>query len=358
MVTASGRATLPAVRVDLFQYELPADRIAQEARPRGTSRLMTLDRATGEIGHRRFAELPQLLRNGDVLVRNDVRVRPARLYGREPAGRLVEIFLLERRDPDGARWLALAKPGRRAKPGSRIAFEEGVNARVTDVADDGTRTVVFDRPLGDAILERIGRTPLPPYIRREAGSLDRPEDRVAYQTVFAREPLAVAAPTAGLHFTDAILSAIRGRGVEVADLTLAVGAGTFKPVTSEDTDDHVLPPERVTIPGATRQAISRARADRRRVVAVGTTVARSLEAAARRSDASEDDVRFDTDLFITPGFDFRAVDVLLTNFHLPQSTLLMLVSAFAGRDRILAAYAEAVREGYLFYSFGDAMLIQ
>ncbi len=320
---------------------------------------MTLDRATGAIGHRHFRELPELLRGGDLLVRNDVRVRPARLYGRDAAGRLVEIFLLEKRDPDGALWLALAKPGRRAKRGGRIAFDEGVNAQVTDVADDGARTVAFDRPLGPAVLERIGRTPLPPYIRREAGSLDRPEDRTAYQTVFAREPLAVAAPTAGLHFTEEILSAVRARGVEIADLTLAVGAGTFKPVTSEDTRDHVVPPERVVIPAATREAIARARETGRCVVAVGTTVARSLEAAAGRTDApSRGHLAFETDLFITPGFEFRAIDALLTNFHLPRSTLLMLVSAFAGRERVLAAYAEAVREGYLFYSFGDAMLIR
>ena len=228
-----------------------------------------------------------------------------------------------------------------------------------DVADDGTRTVAFDRPIDEALLERIGRTPLPPYIRREAGSLDRPEDRAAYQTVFAREPLAVAAPTAGLHFTEEILSAVRARGVEIADLTLAVGAGTFKPVTSDDTDAHVLPPEHVLVPATTRAAIARARSEGRRVVAVGTTVARSLEAAARLPEAPHGgDLRFETELFITPGFEFRAVDALLTNFHLPRSTLLMLVSAFAGRERILAAYAEAVREGYLFYSFGDAMLIQ
>ncbi len=357
-MTLPFRATLPAVRVDLFDYELPVERIAQEARPRGSSRLMTLDRSTGEVAHRRFTDLPELLREGDLLVRNDVRVRPARLYGRDSAERLVEIFLLGRCGPDASRWLALAKPGRRAKKGSRILFDEDLRGEVEDVADDGTRTVAFDRPLEDALLERIGHTPLPPYIRREAGSLDRPEDRAAYQTVFAREPLAVAAPTAGLHFTEEILSAIRARGVEIADLTLAVGAGTFKPVTAEDTEGHVLPPEEVAIPATTRAAIARARSEGRRVVAVGTTVARSLEAAARIPEAPPDaDLRFETGLFITPGFEFRAVDALVTNFHLPRSTLLMLVSAFAGRERILAAYAEAVREGYLFYSFGDAMLV-
>jgi S-adenosylmethionine:tRNA ribosyltransferase-isomerase len=346
------------VRVDLFDYELPADRIAQEARPRGTSRLLTLDRRTGAVGHRLFAELPELLREGDLLARNDVRVRPARLFGRDAEGRLVEIFLLSSEDPARTRWRAMARPGRRAKAGRKILFDEGLIAEVAQVDDAGTRTVVFDRPLSEAILERIGHTPLPPYIRREPGAPDRDEDRCAYQTVFAREPLAVAAPTAGLHFTVEILERIRARGVKIADLTLAVGPGTFKPVTVEDTDDHVLHPEEIAIPAASRAAVARARKESRRVIAVGTTVARSLEAASLRHDGKSGlDLRFATDLFIKPGFEFRAIDGLLTNFHLPQSTLLMLVCAFGGRENVLAAYADAVREGYLFYSFGDAMLV-
>lgn len=346
------------MRVDLFDYELPADRIAQEARPRGTSRLLTLDRWTGAVGHRLFAELPELLREGDLLVRNDVRVRPARLFGRDAEGRLVEIFLLSNEDGARTRWRAMARPGRRAKAGRKIIFDDGLIAEVAQVDDAGTRIVVFDRPLSEALLERIGHTPLPPYIRREPGAPDRKEDRCAYQTVFAREPLAVAAPTAGLHFTVEILERIRARGVEIADLTLAVGAGTFKPVTADDTDDHVLHPEEIAIPAATRAAAARARKENRRVIAVGTTVARSLEAAALREDAGPGaDLHFATDLFIKPGFEFRAIDGLLTNFHLPQSTLLMLVCAFAGREHVLAAYAEAVRNGYLFYSYGDAMLV-
>jgi S-adenosylmethionine:tRNA ribosyltransferase-isomerase len=352
------------MRVDLFDYDLPAERIAQEARPRGESRLLVQDRRSGQVTHRRFAELPELLRAGDLLVRNDVAVRPARLYGRDGAGRLVEIFLLSPIDAERTAWNALAKPGRRAKAGARIDFDEGLAAEVAAVREDGCRGVRFDRPLDPALLDRIGRTPLPPYIRREAGAPDRPEDRAAYQTVFAREPRAVAAPTAGLHFTLGILDELRGRGVEIADLTLAVGAGTFKPVTAEDTDAHTLPPEEVRIPAEARVALARAKRDGRRVVAVGTTVARSLEAAARLSEAEAEagappdgDLEFATDLFITPGFEFRAIDALLTNFHLPRSSLVMLVSAFAGRERILAAYAEAVREGYFFYSFGDAMLI-
>jgi S-adenosylmethionine:tRNA ribosyltransferase-isomerase len=360
------------VRVALFDYELPVDRIAQEPRPRGESRLLVLPRAAavGAIKHRRFVDFPELLREGDLLVRNDVRVRPARLYGRDAEGRLVEIFLLraeggEGTGTDGRRWTALAKPGRRAKAGRVVRFDEDLTARVEAVDPlGGERTVVFDRPLDPALLERIGRTPLPPYIRREPGAPDRAADRAAYQTVFAREPLAVAAPTAGLHFTEEILEAIRARGVVVADLTLAVGAGTFKPVTAEDTAGHAMSAEEVVIQRDTLRALAAARREGRRVVAVGTTVARSLEAAMRLpgspgaldTDPGED-LRFSTDLFITPGFEFRAVDALLTNFHLPRSTLLMLVSALAGRERVLAAYAEALREGYLFYSFGDAMFI-
>jgi S-adenosylmethionine:tRNA ribosyltransferase-isomerase len=344
------------VRVDLFDYDLPVDRIAQQARPRGSSRLLRLDRATGSVAHGRFRDLPDLLQPGDLLVRNDVRVRPARLFGRDSEDRLVEIFLLRETDAGRRRWLALARPGRRARAGRTLRFDEGLTAEVAEVHADGSRAIAFDRPVDDALLDRIGHTPLPPYIRRPAGAPDRREDREAYQTIFAREALAVAAPTAGLHFTEEILGALTARGVEIADLTLAVGAGTFKPVTAEDTDAHALPPEDVTVPAATAAAIARAKAEGRRVVAVGTTVARALEAAARLPDPAASR-RFATDLFITPDFEFLAIDALLTNFHLPRSTLLMLVSAFAGRERILAAYAEAVREGYLFYSFGDAMLI-
>ncbi|HEY7369635.1 MAG TPA: tRNA preQ1(34) S-adenosylmethionine ribosyltransferase-isomerase QueA [Thermoanaerobaculia bacterium] len=344
------------MRVDLFDYELPTASIAQAARPRGSSRLMVLDGVAGAPEHRRFSDLPSLLRPGDLLVRNDVGVRPARLYGKDGEDRLTEIFLVRRED--ATRWRCLAKPGRRAKPGRSLAFEEGVTATVETVHDDGSRTVRFDRALDDDLLARIGRTPLPPYIRRDAGAPDSAEDRAAYQTVFARENLAVAAPTAGLHFTPEILSALANRGVEIADLTLEVGPGTFKPVTVEDSDAHRMDAEEVALPRDTLDAIARAKREGRRVVAVGTTVTRSLEAYERLEEKPVGEpARFATDLFITPGFDFRVVDVLLTNFHLPRSTLLMLVSAFAGRERLLEAYAQAVRSGYLFYSFGDAMLI-
>jgi S-adenosylmethionine:tRNA ribosyltransferase-isomerase len=343
--------------VSLFDYSLPGERIAQEARLRGSSRLLSLDRRTGAVEDGRFDDFPEKLRPGDLLVRNDVRVRPARLYGRDAEGRIVEIFLLRRLDDTDRRWLALARPGRRAKARRTIAFEEGLSAEVVEVSGEGSRTVVFDRPLGDELLSRIGHTPLPPYIRRVPGEPDHPRDRAAYQTVYARQPLAVAAPTAGLHFTEGTLDRILRRGISIADLTLSVGAGTFKPVTADDTRDHVLPPEEVRIPAATRAAVAEAKAEGRRVVAVGTTVVRSLEAAARLSGPRDEDLSFATELFITPGFEFRVVDALLTNFHLPRSTLLMLVCAFAGRDRVLAAYGEAIRLGYLFYSFGDAMWI-
>ncbi|MEO8189253.1 MAG: tRNA preQ1(34) S-adenosylmethionine ribosyltransferase-isomerase QueA [Acidobacteriota bacterium] len=344
------------MKVSLFDYDLPADRIAQAPRERGSSRLLLLDRQTGEISHRRFSDLPSLLRPGDVLVRNDVRVRNARLWGRDTEGRLTEIFLVESISEERLRWQALARPGRRAKPGRRLDFAEGIIGTIVSVSPDGRREVLFDRPIDDEFLERAGTVPLPPYIRRAAGAPDRDEDRAAYQTVFARQPLAVAAPTAGLHFTAEVLAEIAARGVQIADLTLAVGPGTFKPVTAEDTASHVMGAERVWIPGSTRRAVAAA-ASSGRVAAVGTTVARSLEAAARIEGAPDGDLEFSTDLFITPGFQFRTVDALLTNFHLPTSTLLMLVCAFAGREPVLKAYREAVREEYFFYSFGDAMLI-
>jgi len=345
------------VRVDLFDYSLPAERIAQVPRPRGTSRLLLLDRRTGKTAHRSFADFPGLLRATDLLVRNDVRVRHARLYGRDAEERLVEIFLLQPLAGDRRRWLALAKPGRRAKRGRTVRFREDLAARVEEVHDDGKREIRFEREIDEPLLARIGHVPLPPYIRRPPDAPDRPEDRAAYQTVFAREPLAVAAPTAGLHFTEEILAHVERRGVTIADLTLSIGAGTFKPVTAEDTDDHFLEPEEVFLPAETASSVARTKAAGGRVLASGTTVARSLEALARLPPDAPGDLRFTTDLFITPGFEFKSVDALLTNFHLPRSTLLMLVCAFAGREIVLAAYEEAIRDGYLFYSFGDAMFV-
>ena len=346
------------MRVDLFDYDLPADRIAQAPHARGTSRLLTLDRASGAVADRRFSEFPDLLRPGDLLVRNDVRVRNTRLYGRDEKDRVVEIFLLSPLDAERRTWQALAKPGRRARSGGTVRFPpEDVSATVREVDDEARRVVVFDRPVDEDLLARIGHVPLPPYVRREAGAADRTADREGYQTVYAREPLAVAAPTAGLHFTAETFDRVAARGVEVVDLTLAVGAGTFKPVRALETTRHRLDAEEVLLPAATIRRLRQQLAAGGRVVAVGTTVTRALEAWIRLPDSGEENLRFSTDLFITPGFEFRAVGALLTNFHLPRSTLLMLVCAFAGRENVLAAYAEAIRRGYLFYSFGDAMWI-
>jgi S-adenosylmethionine:tRNA ribosyltransferase-isomerase len=334
------------VLVDLFDYELPAELIAQHPAPRGASRLLTLGRADGRVRHRRFDELPGLLVPGDLLVVNDARVSPARLRGEDAAGRAVELLVLQ----PGAvgEVTCLARPGRRARTGARIALPEGVCARVLRVLENGRRVVEFSPPLTAEILERIGHVPLPPYIKRPDTELDRQ----SYQTVFAKTPGAVAAPTAGLHFTEEMLARLRSRGVGTAELSLIVGAGTFKPVSSRDTDDHVMDEEEVQIPEETLRRAADAKAHGGRMVAVGTTVVRALESWTR-GDAA----RFRTSLFITPGFEFRAVDALLTNFHLPRSTLLMLVCAFAGREPVLAAYREAVAERYRFYSYGDAMLI-
>jgi S-adenosylmethionine:tRNA ribosyltransferase-isomerase len=333
------------VLVDLFDYALPADRIAQEPRERGTSRLLVLDRDTGATAHRTVADLPSLLEPGDLLVRNDARVIPARLRGRRQR-RDVEIFLLQAEAGGG--WTCLVRPGRRARTGDAIELPGGMRATVADVRPDGKRVVEFDPPLTRERLEAIGSIPLPPYIRRP----DDERDRAWYQTVFARAEGAVAAPTAGLHFTEEIFAALRGKGVGVADLTLLVGPGTFRPVTAREAADHVMDGERVRIPEETLSRVRETRARGGRVVAVGTTVTRALE-AWRVEDRSE----FSTNLFITPGFEFRVVDALVTNFHLPRSTLLMLVSAFAGRERVLAAYAEALAGDYRFYSYGDAMFV-
>jgi S-adenosylmethionine:tRNA ribosyltransferase-isomerase len=298
------------------------------------------------VSHRRFADLPAALREGDLLVRNDARVIPARLFGATPEGTEVEIFLLRR--IDDSTWRCLTRPGRRTRRGTTIQLAEGVSASVIDVDRDGTRAIAFAPALSLELLNRIGHVPLPPYIRRPDNKLDSER----YQTIFAVREGAVAAPTAGLHFTEQIFDLIRARGVGIADLSLLVGPGTFKPVTSRDTEDHRMDFEDVSIPEETEALISATKRRGGRVIAVGTTVTRALESWARKGRN-----RFSTDLFVTPGFEFRVVDLLLTNFHLPRSTLLMLVCAFAGLEQTLAAYAEAIREGYLFYSYGDAMLV-
>ena len=339
-----------------FDFELPDEAIAQRPAPRGESRLLVLD-AQGAERHRRVRDLPALLRPDDLLVVNDTRVLPARLFGKRlPSGGRVELLLAERH---GEReWDALLKPGRRARPGTRIELSEELSAEVVARGEDGRFRLRFSAPV-EPHLERLGHVPLPPYIHRP----DEAADRERYQTVYAREPGAIAAPTAGLHFDEALLAALAARGVERAAVTLHVGLGTFKPVTAELVHEHRMDAERYVISEATAAALRRARVEGRRVVAVGTTVVRALESAAAthaaESTADADEVPAGagrSSLFIYPGFRFRVVDALLTNFHLPRSTLLMLVCAFAGRERVLAAYREAVEGGYRFYSYGDAML--
>lgn len=311
------------------------------------------------IDHRVFRDLPDFLRPGDVLVLNETRVIAARIYGeRVPTGGRVELLLLHpaesmRYNPEATSWIALARPGRRLVPGVRIRFGDAGEATIVRELDEGMREVHFDvhEPF-DAFLARAGRLPLPPYIHNDS---DEAQER--YQTVFAREPGSVAAPTASLHFTPDLLERVRARGVETVYVTLDVGLGTFRPMKAERLDQHVMHEERYTIPAATAEAIERAQAEGRRIIAAGTTVVRTLEgnaAAHRRITAGEGT----TGIFIRPGFSFRVVDAMITNFHLPQSTLLVLVSAFAGRERMLAAYREAVELRYRFFSFGDAMLLE
>lgn len=333
-----------------LDYELPESAIAQRPAPRGSSRLLVLD-ASGDDRHRHVGDLPRLLRPGDLLVVNDTRVLPARLFARRPSGGQVEILLLEAVGP--VEWRALLRPGRRLTGGATLLLD-GLEATVVDRDDAGRFHLRFSEPV-EPHLDRLGHLPLPPYIRRS----DDAADRERYQTVFAHRPGAVAAPTAGLHFDEPLLEALRDAGIDRAPVTLHVGIGTFRPITVERSEDHRMDAERWEVPAATADAIRRTRERGGRVVAIGTTVVRTLEtAAAESSDGRVTAGAGRTELFITPGHRFRAVDVLLTNFHLPRSTLLMLVSAFAGRERVLAAYREAVASGYRFYSYGDAMLAE
>ena len=330
-----------------FDYALPPDLIAQRpAEPRDAARLMVVSRGTRALAHRRVRDLPALLRAGDLLVLNDTRVMAARLAGtRADTGGRVELLLLRERG-DGA-WEALARPLRAARPGRRFRLDAAdgpLGATVVGRAGEAA-VVAFERPIDPA---SVGSAPLPPYVRGFDG------DPARYQTVYAREARSAAAPTAGLHFTPALFARLAAAGVERAFLTLEVGAGTFRPVRAEDPADHELPPERYRLPSATADAIRDARAGGRRVVAVGTTVVRALEHALGQPGGG---AAGETALFIRPGHRFAVVDALLTNFHLPRSTLLMLVAAFAGRELVLDAYAQAVRERYRFYSFGDAMLL-
>lgn len=335
-----------------FDYRLPAELVAQHARCRGTSRLLVLDRATGDIELERVTALPARLRPGDLLVVNDVAVIPARLRAARPGGGEAELLLV-RPLGDGS-WEAMARPARRLRPGAALRLRSGLAVPVRRL-EEGRWQVAFDPPLGASQLEAAGEVPLPPYIHRDGGP--SADDRRRYQTVYAEQGRAVAAPTAGLHFTPELLAAVAERGVELYRLTLHVGPGTFRPVQAEDPRQHRLDTEDYEIPPAAAAAVDRARAAGRRVVAVGTTSCRALEHAATAGSGRVRPGAGRADLFIVPGHRFRVVDGLLTNFHLPRSTLLMLVSALAGRERALAAYAVAVAHRFRFYSFGDAMLV-
>ncbi len=337
--------------IDAYDYELPPERIAQRpAQRRDDSRLLVHARATGRTEHRRFADLPRLLRPGDLLVVNDTRVLPARIPARKSTGGQAEVLLLQPR-PEPGWWEALVRPSARVAPGTTLTTVRGDETiEVGEVLAGGHRCV----RLPDGIdLERIGEPPLPPYIRRPDGASE--EDRRRYQTVYAEHDGAVAAPTAGLHFTDALLDELAAAGVQRASVTLHVGTGTFEPVRAARLDDHEMHAERYCVPGETVAALEQARARGGRVVAVGTTVVRTLEAWVREGCPVD---RFcSTALFIRPGFEFRVVDAMITNFHLPRSTLLVLVGAWLGRTPTLALYRDAVERGYRFYSYGDATLL-
>jgi S-adenosylmethionine:tRNA ribosyltransferase-isomerase len=347
------------MHIRFFDYHLPSELIAQQPLPeRDASRLLVVDRAAGALRHQTFRDLPDLLSPGDLLVVNRSRVLPARLLGRRVQGGAAEVLLVRAHHDEDGLWDALVRPGRRLRPGDEVEVAEDLSVRIEARKGPGPeagplRTVRLLARNGDlaATLERYGHVPLPPYIRRP----DAPADRERYQTVYAREAGSVAAPTAGLHFTPALLEALRGRGIERAEIVLHVGPGTFRPVEVEDVADHRVDPETFVIPPETAEAVARTRARGGRVVAVGTTATRALETAA--ANGASGPGADETALVIVPGHRFRVVDGLVTNFHLPRSSLLLLVAAFAGRERILVAYAEAVRERYRFYSYGDAMLI-
>ncbi len=342
-------------RVSDYDYELPEGRIARyPAERRDESRLLVVPPDGGPFRHLRFNRVGELLRPGDVLVVNESRVRPARLLGHKPTGAAAEVLLLRPvEDGDPGTWTALVRPGSKLKPGRTVVVADDLRIQILDSAEGGGRIVRLDTPLDpDEALERYGRMPLPPYIDREAEALDRER----YQTVYARAPGSVAAPTAGLHFTESLLERLEESGVRRASVTLHVGMGTFRPVEADDPAAHEMHAERYEVGEEAAATIEEARAAGGRVWAVGTTAVRTLESVAD-AEGRVRAGRGSTELFIRPPYRFRVVDCLLTNFHLPRSTLLMLVAALAGYERTMAAYAEAVAEGYRFYSYGDAMAV-
>ncbi len=334
-----------------FFYDLPEELIAQTPlEKRDTSRLMVLDRATGEIAHKHFYDILDCLTPGDCLVMNDSRVLPARLLGHRPTGGAVEVLLL--RDLGSKKWECLCKPGRKMQVGSEVIFGDGeLTARVTAIQEDGNRVVEFRyEGIFLEVLERLGKMPLPPYIKAEL------QDQERYQTVYSREVGSAAAPTAGLHFTNELLEKIREKGVKTAFVTLHVGLGTFRPVKAENILEHHMHSELCMISAETAEILNQTKAAGGRVICVGTTSCRTLESLVNEDGSFEARSKW-TEIFIYPGYTFKAMDGLITNFHLPESTLVMLVSAFAGREHVLNAYEEAVKERYRFFSFGDAMCI-
>ena len=334
-----------------FYYDLPEELIAQTPlEKRDTSRLLCLNRETGQWEHKHFYDIIDYLNPGDCLVMNDSRVLPARLLGHRPTGGAVEVLLL--RDLGDRCWECLCKPGRKMQVGSEVIFGNGeLTATVRAVQEDGNRVVEFHYTgIFLEVLERLGKMPLPPYIKAEL------EDQERYQTVYSREVGSAAAPTAGLHFTQELLDAIRAKGVNTAFVTLHVGLGTFRPVKTEEVLEHHMHSELCMMNEETAAILNKTRADGGRIVCVGTTSCRTLESLVNEDGTFAAKSRW-TDIFIYPGYRFKAMDALITNFHLPESTLVMLVSAFAGRETVLAAYAEAVKERYRFFSFGDAMYI-
>ena len=336
-----------------FYYELPKELIAQDPlEDRSSSRLMLLERDTGKTEHRIFKDIPEFLNSGDVLVLNETKVIPARLYGIKPeSGAPVEILLLKRlSDTD---WECIVKPGKKARSGAKLIFGTAnrLEGEITKVKEDGNRIISFKyEGIFEEILDELGQMPLPPYITHKL------EDKTRYQTVYAKNEGSAAAPTAGLHFTPQLLSQIEEKGVKIARITLHVGLGTFRPVKEENIPDHHMHSEYFEISEEAAQTINAARAQGGRIICVGTTSVRTLE-----SSSTDEGVVLagsgNTEIFIYPGYKFKACDCLITNFHLPQSTLLMLVSAFSGREKVMAAYEEAIREKYRFFSFGDAMFL-
>ena len=336
-----------------FDYELPEELIAQDPlEDRSSSRLMVLDRKTGDVEHRHFRDILDYLNPGDCLVINNTKVIPARLYGaKEDTQAKIEVLLLKRKENDV--WETLVKPGKKAKPGTRIVFGDGLlMGEVIDVVEEGNRLIQFHYDgIFEEILDQLGQMPLPPYITHQL------QDKNRYQTVYAKYDGSAAAPTAGLHFTKELLSAVKEKGVDIAEVTLHVGLGTFRPVKVENVLDHHMHSEFYMVSAEAAEKINHAKESGHRVISVGTTSTRTLESAADESGRLKETSGW-TEIFIYPGYQFKVIDALITNFHLPQSTLVMLVSALAGREHVLDAYKLAVQEKYRFFSFGDAMLIK